>query len=127
MRRFSSEELYKLRNEIPIEWLITEVLRLPSRTEAGVFRFICPECTETTAAVNPNVNLARCFRCQRNFNTIELTMSCRSLSFIDSVRLLMRYRAPHRSASLTKECAKRLDEPLSVHEILHRIGSEIKR
>jgi len=87
-RRFSSQELFELRNHIPIDTLIERRLMLPSKVTEGFFRFLCPVCQEFQTAINPKTNLARCFRCERNFNTIDLVMICRNMSFVESVTYL---------------------------------------
>ncbi len=87
-RRFSSQELFELRNHIPIDTLIERRLMLPSKTSEGFFRFLCPVCQEFQTATNPKTNLARCFRCERNFNAIDLVMICRNMSFVESVTYL---------------------------------------
>lgn len=87
-QHFSSEELSALRNQISIRHLIEELLGIPSKQTEGVFRFLCPECREFQTAVNPKTNLSRCFRCQENFNTIELVMKDRQLNFVQSVKFL---------------------------------------
>ena len=40
------------------------------------------------AATNPKTNLARCFRCERNFNTIDMVMICNGLRFVEGVKYL---------------------------------------
>lgn len=84
-RRFSGEELYRLRNLIRIDRLIDLELGVPCREIEGVFRFLCPICHEFQTAVNPKTNLARCFRCERNFNSIDMVMIIRGLGFVESV------------------------------------------
>jgi DNA primase len=86
--RFSSQELFELRNSIPVEMLIKDQLQLPSKIRDGVFRFLCPMCNEFQTAVNPATNLARCFRCEKNMNTIDLVMTVRGYGFKESVRYL---------------------------------------
>jgi hypothetical protein len=76
-RRFSPQELYSLRNEIPVCGLIEKVLYVPSRVSEGVFRFLCPLCGEFNTSVNFKKNLARCFCCEKNFNTIDLAIALR--------------------------------------------------
>ena len=44
-RRFSERELRELRNEIPVEELIENHLRMPVRRVSGRFRFSCPICS----------------------------------------------------------------------------------
>lgn len=90
-RRFSSEELRALRNDVAIRTVIGRVLELPAKEAEGEFRFLCPLCSEFQTGTHPKENLARCFRCQRNFNTIELIMAARQLDFVSSVKLLQKY------------------------------------
>lgn len=87
-KQFSSKELYELRNSIPIDVLIERQLGIPAKISEGVFRFLCPSCNEFQTAVNPRTNLSRCFRCEKNFNTIDLVMICHSTDFVDSVKYL---------------------------------------
>lgn len=87
-KRFSSRELFELRNTIPMEMLIKDRLQLPSKISEGVFRFLCPVCNEFQTAVNPATNLARCFRCEKNFNTIDLVMVVKGVGFKESVLFL---------------------------------------
>ena len=89
MRRFSSTELGRLRNEIPVRWVIEALLQLPSKEIEGVYRFLCPVCSEFQTGLNPHTNLARCFRCEKNFNPIELVMADKGLNFVQSVTLLL--------------------------------------
>ena len=90
MKRFSSSELFELRNTIPVEILIQNILRVPSKISEGVFRFLCPVCNEFQTGINPNTNLVRCFRCERNFNAIDLVMEIQDCGFTESVLFLKR-------------------------------------
>ena len=94
--RFTNHQLYMLRNGIPIDALIEKALSIPYRLADGHFRFLCPSCKQFNTAVNPETNLARCFRCEKNFNTIDLVMMIRKLDFVESVRFLQNH---HRGAS----------------------------
>jgi len=87
-KKFSSQELFESRNHIPVEMLIREQLEMPSKISEGVFRFLCPICNEFQTAINPATNLARCFRCERNFNTIDLVMTVQRIGFKESVLFL---------------------------------------
>ena len=87
-RCFSSRQLYTLRNDINVEMLIEKTLRVPCRLIEGCFRFLCPLCNAFDTAVNPKTNLARCFRCEKNFNTIDLVMLIRQTDFVQSVKFL---------------------------------------
>ena len=81
-------DLNHLRNKIPIDHLIAHALELPSKHREGFFRFLCPCCNEFNTATNPKTNLARCFCCQRNFNTIDIVMLVRKCSFLQAVSFL---------------------------------------
>jgi hypothetical protein len=89
----SREELRRLRNAIDIARLIEE-LGVPSKVRDGYFRFLCPFCSDFHTATNPRTNLARCFRCERNFNPIDLTMVVRECDFLDAVRYLQHLPRP---------------------------------
>lgn len=93
--RFSSRELFDLRNNIPVDMLIRE-LQIPTKIRDNFFRFLCPTCNEFQTAVNPNTNLARCFRCEKNFNTIDLVMAVRGSGFKDSVLFLKTLNMPQK-------------------------------
>jgi hypothetical protein len=87
-KRYSKEKLRRLRNEIPIAILIADVLDLPNKISEGHFRFLCPICLEFNTATNPKTNLARCFRCQKNFNPIDMVMAVNDYSFRQTVDFL---------------------------------------
>lgn len=80
--------LRKLRNEIPITILISDILELPNKISEGYFRFLCPLCSEFETATNPKTNLARCFRCQQNFNPIDMVMIVKRVNFTEAVEYL---------------------------------------
>jgi len=88
MKKFSSQELFELRNAIPVDMLIKDELQIPSKISEGVFRFLCPFCNEFQTAINPATNLARCFRCEKNLNTIDLVMKVNQYGFKESVLFL---------------------------------------
>jgi hypothetical protein len=87
-RCFSSNQLYALRNEISVQVLIEKTLHIPCRMTKGCFRFLCPLCSGFDTAVNPKTNLARCFQCGKNYNTIDLVMLTRQADFVHSVKFL---------------------------------------
>lgn len=87
-RRYSKEFLKMLRNQIPIATLIADLLKLPHKVSEGYFRFLCPICAEFNTATNQKTNLARCFRCEINFNPIDMVMQVKRVSFIDAVQYL---------------------------------------
>lgn len=87
-RCFSSQQLYTLRNDIAVKVLIEKTLRIPCRLIEGYFRFLCLLCNAFDTAVNSKTNLARCFRCEKNFNTIDLVMLIRQADFVQSAKFL---------------------------------------
>ena len=88
---YTRQELFILRNHIPVDSLIKE-LGIPCKMIEGHFRFCCPVCNEFNASVNPKTNLARCFDCRKNYNTIDLVMLVKGSNFIQSVKFLQRFR-----------------------------------
>jgi len=86
--RYSKEKLKSLRNHIPISRLISDFLRVPCKLSEGYFRFLCPLCSEFNTATNPKTNLARCFRCEKNFNPIDMVMAVKSCNFRDAVEMI---------------------------------------
>ncbi len=87
-KRFSCKELFSVRNDIKIDTLIEKHLGMYSKIINGYFRFVCPICSGLETATNPATNLARCFRCERNFNTIDMVMITLKVDFIESVNFL---------------------------------------
>jgi DNA primase len=85
--RYTRQHLFTLRNCIPIDRLI-EAVSVPAKVQEGYYRFQCPVCNEFNTGINPKTNLARCFSCRKNFNTIDFVMTVKELSFIDSVAYL---------------------------------------
>lgn len=88
-QRYSKTQLRKLRNNIPVDLLIANILKQPNKISEGYFRFICPICNEFTTAINPKTNLARCFSCKKNFNPIDMVMAVKTYSFTQAVDYLM--------------------------------------
>lgn len=93
MSRISASRLRELRNDIPVSEVIRVYLGLPSKEREGFLRFLCPLCREFNTATNPKTNLARCFRCKRNFNPIDIVMLVQGCSFLEAVKLLETIRA----------------------------------
>ena len=88
MNPFTKQQLYQVRNEIDIEWLINEKLNL-ERQFKSIWRFQCPLCQQFNTATQKKNNLARCFSCQQNFNTIDLVIYTRKGNFVPSVQFLL--------------------------------------
>jgi DNA primase len=102
-RYFSSQQLYALRNDIDVRMLIEKTLRIPCRVTEGCFRFLCPICNEFNTSVKYETNLARCFRCEKNFNTIDLVMMTRQADFVQSAKFL---QSIHQKDSVCRDRGK---------------------
>ncbi len=107
-KRFSARELFEIRNNIPIITLIKDELQIPSKIRDGVFRFLCPVCGEFQTATQSTTNLARCFRCERNFNTIDLMMQVKKSEFVESVLNLQHLlgKIPNRNKNIRQQLNK---------------------
>ena len=86
------ELLRRLRNDLPMAAVIAALGRdgPPSKIRNGRFCFLCPRCNEMLAYVNPSNNLAHCFHCHANLNTIDL-MQMTGFDFLSAVELLARW------------------------------------
>ncbi len=80
----SRQRLWQLRNKIPVDRVMDE-LRVPTKISEGYLRFLCPLCRDFNTATNPRTNLGRCFRCEKNFNPIDLVMIVEKLPFLEAV------------------------------------------
>jgi hypothetical protein len=96
-RYFSRQLLYRIRNEIRLAELLPQ-LQWPHKTRDGRLCLLCPRCDEFLTVVNPRTNLARCFRCEVNFNTIDLTMSIKECDFVDAVHHLQSLLPPSKAS-----------------------------
>ncbi len=117
--QYTRQELFILRNHIPVDGLI-EKLNIPSKTTEGCFRFCCPICREFDTGVNPKTNLARCFRCEKNYNTIDLVMLVKQSDFIHSVKFLQTiYEQKNNPAPSSPSTGKSIaSQPVSIDNIL---------
>jgi hypothetical protein len=134
MKRFSKHELFKLRNSININMLINDILKLPSKTTQGQLRFLCPLCSHFNTATKRETNLARCFHCQKNFNTIEMVMETKNLDFIQSVQFLQGLLPENKSKEMMAynpssnprfqypDSFQTRKEPIAIKEIVRNIS-----
>jgi hypothetical protein len=69
--------LRRIRNDLPMPVTIAALGRdgPPSKMSEGYYRFLCPNCGEMQATVNPRNNLAHCFHCNKNLNNIDLLIT----------------------------------------------------
>ena len=88
MDPFTKQQLFQVRNDIDIDWLINDKLQI-ERQFNRLWRFQCPVCQQFNTATKKKNNLARCFSCQKNFNTIDLVIYSKKLNFIPSVNFLL--------------------------------------
>jgi DNA primase len=90
--------LRRIRNDLPMPVTIAALGRdgPPSKMSEGYYRFLCPNCGEMQATVNPRNNLAHCFYCNKNLNNIDLLITL-GYDFRTAVavlqQLLQRYQA----------------------------------
>lgn len=84
---FTRHQLYKMRNNIPLADVLS-VLKWPHKMRDGRVCFVCPQCSESLTAINQRTNLGRCFRCQINFNPIDLVMLINDYDFVAAVHFL---------------------------------------
>jgi uncharacterized CHY-type Zn-finger protein len=84
---FTRYELYKLRNSIPLADVLS-ILKWPHKMRDGRVCFVCPQCSESLTAINQRTNLGRCFRCEINFNPIDLVMLINDYDFVAAVHFL---------------------------------------
>jgi len=91
MKRFSKQTLYLVRNNIPVQTVVVDILHLPHKYSEHQFRYLCPLCSEFRTACHKTTNLARCFLCKKNFNNIDLLVTTLDLSFVQAVNTLIPY------------------------------------
>ena len=88
--------LRRIRNDLPMPVTIAALGREgpPAKMSEGYFRFVCPNCGEQRATVNPRNNLAHCFCCKKNLNNIDLLIEL-DYDFLSAVALLERWLKEH--------------------------------
>ncbi len=85
---YSANFLRRLRNEIPINEVIVDLLNLEVRNDPKTLRFRCPLCYNFHTATKHETNLARCFDCKKNFNPIDMVITVGNCGFVDAVKIL---------------------------------------
>ena len=115
--RLSKQTLYNLRNSISIKNLIINELGLQNHMDSGVFRFECPLCSSFHTSIMKNKNLARCFDCEINFNTIDMVMEVRKTGFRQSTDFLISFleRMPEGKADSGKT-----SKPVKINNIISK-------
>lgn len=123
-RRFTTQELFALRNEIKITSLIEKYLSMPVERVNSRFRFACPICSCFETSINKEKNLARCFACNENFNTIDMVMRHMNLGFVPSVKFLKEYHKKNGGRNIMVENRENADTRRSftaISEIIPKI------
>jgi len=87
-QHYPADFLRMLRNDIPIDEVIVDLLNLEVQKNRKTIRFRCPLCCNFHTATNHKTNLARCFDCEKNFNPIDLVITVGNSSFVDAVKIL---------------------------------------
>ncbi len=125
-KRIDRQSLFQLRNHILIEHIISEVLKIPHKTSEGHFRFLCPICSEFDTATNNKTNLARCFRCNNNFNPIDLVMIVNRVNFLDAVSFLRPLLANTHAPPRPSPSRDTPDQPERIGVIIRREKEDLK-
>lgn len=136
--RFTRQQLYELRNNFPVRYVIENVLKIPNRVSGNVFRFECPICRGWHTGVKYEKNLARCFDCKANFNPIDLAIRIRQEDFRPSASYLwnlyqaFKSRPPEKPEAPVREPVRIIqpvefkpietDELISIGSILGNFG-----
>ena len=85
---YPADFLRMLRNDIPIDEVIVDLLNLEVQKDPKTIRFRCPLCYNFHTATNHKTNLARCFDCEKNFNPIDMVITVGNCGFVDAVKIL---------------------------------------
>jgi hypothetical protein len=85
---YTTPFLRHLRNDIPIDEVIVDLLNLEVRSDCQILRFRCPLCQNFHTATNYKTNLARCFDCKKNFNPIDMVITVGKCDFVEAVEIL---------------------------------------
>jgi DNA primase len=85
---YPSSFLRKIRNQIPIDKVIVQMLNMSLRPNCHQLRFCCPKCHGFHTAISSKTNLARCFDCKKSYNPIDLEMAVAGHSFVEAVEYL---------------------------------------
>jgi hypothetical protein len=87
-QHYPADFLRMLRNDIPIDQVIVDLLNLEVQKDPKTIRFRCPLCYNFHTATNHKTNLARCFDCEKNFNPIDMVITVGNCGFVDAVKFL---------------------------------------
>jgi len=85
---FKAQSLKYLRNRIKLKDLALH-LGIQVKVKDNQCWFVCPQCLELKASFQKNQNLARCWKCNTRYNSIELVMAHFNINFRQAVIYLM--------------------------------------
>jgi len=117
---YSEKLLWDLRTKLPMLFTLNEAdedlgLSVPFKSSEGFTRFLCPNCNELQATINPRNNLSHCFCCNQNFNNIDLMMT-QGYSFGQSVMILIeiweKYCEEYKNNSVRPQLAPKPDDSI---------------
>lgn len=82
--------LWDLRTNLPMHFVLEKLedsISIPYKESEGFIRFLCQNCNEMRATINPKNNLSHCFTCNKNLNNIDLLMA-NGHTFSGSIEIL---------------------------------------
>lgn len=119
--RYTRQQLFVLRNHIPIDRVI-ETLDIHNAIHDGQYRFNCPVCHQMNTGISRKINQARCFDCEKNYNTIDLVIEVLGLRFLESAAYLEKLKEQMPAKTNQKESPEKLTRQ---NELVH-IGDVFK-
>jgi len=111
-----------VRNKIPVCGLIENELGVRCETESGIFRFECPLCGSFHTSVLENKNLARCFGCETNSDTIDIAMEVGKTGFRQSADFLTDLLESGAFEKPNARAARGPSEPVSLSRVLSSLA-----
>ena len=111
MTYFTKQQLTEIRNKIDIDWLIKEKLYLQQKYNRQ-WRFCCPICQQFNTATQKKTNLARCFNCKKNFNTIDLVIYSKKINFEPAINWLYLLLERKKTSIQEKKPIKNIDKKI---------------
>ena len=85
---YKAQSLVYLRNRINLKDLASHS-GIQVKVKDNQCWFVCPQCLELKASFQRNQNLARCWKCNTRYNSIELVMAHFNINFRQAVMFLI--------------------------------------
>lgn len=86
---FNAQSLRYIRNQIDLKSLAS-YLGIQMKVKNNQCWFVCPKCAKLKASFQKNQNLARCWKCNIRYNTIDLVMAHFNMNFTEAVMFLIK-------------------------------------